>query len=144
MANLTTSKLQLSRPWSDWLDVDRFFNDNFLSEFNRKMPAVNIAETEQAFQVELVAPGFTKADFTVNVEDNMLQVSGQSETETSKEEKNYSRKEYHRNSFSRSFTLPENVQDDAITAVYENGILKLTIPKKAPEVKKEGKKISVG
>ncbi|ULQ52694.1 Hsp20/alpha crystallin family protein [Flavihumibacter fluvii] len=143
MANLTTGKLPISRPWSDWLDVDRIFNDNFLTEFNKKMPAINVAETDKAYQIEVVAPGFLKTDFTVKLDGDMLQISAESTTETKGEEKNYTRKEYHRNSFNRSFTLPENVQADAINAQYEDGILTLTIPKLAPQSKPAPKSINV-
>ncbi|ULQ56576.1 Hsp20/alpha crystallin family protein [Flavihumibacter rivuli] len=145
MANLTTtSKFPLGKTWSDWLDMDRIFNDNFFSEFNKKMPAINIAETPVNYQIELVAPGFKKTDFKVKVEDDMLHISAESSSETTREEKNYTRKEYLRNSFSRSFTLPENAQDDGIQAQYEDGILKLMVPKKAVAAEKKTKSIDVG
>ena len=143
MANLTTGKLPLSRTWNDWLDVDRLFNDNFLAEFNKKMPAVNVAETEKAYLIEVVAPGFLKTDFTVKQEGDLLQISAESTTETTGEEKNYTRREYHRNSFNRSFTLPEKVQAESIEARYEDGILHLSIPKIMEQAKVAPKSIKI-
>ena len=79
--------------------------------------------------VSLAAPGLKKSDFKIEVEGNMLTIS--SEKEESKEEKEtrYTRKEYSYTSFSRSFTLPEEVNKEKIDAVYEDGVLKLTLPK---------------
>jgi HSP20 family protein len=117
MANISFEKLPLFRPWSDILENDR------------KAPAINIAESEKGFTIEVVAPGFLKTDFTVSLENDQLKISGESQTETTGEEKNYYRKEYSRSSFSRSFTLPDNVQADAIQAQYQDGILTIELPR---------------
>lgn len=143
MANLTIGKLPIARPWTDWLDVDRIFNDKLMTEFSKKMPAVNISETEKAYQIEVVAPGFLKTDFSVNLEGDLLKISAESSTETTGEEKNYFRREYQRNSFNRTFTLPENAQVDGINAQYEDGILKLIVPKITEQAKSTPKSISV-
>ncbi|HJU46392.1 MAG TPA: Hsp20/alpha crystallin family protein [Chitinophagaceae bacterium] len=112
------------KPWNEW-----FSNGNLLRKATT-VPAVNITESENEYQVSLAAPGLKKGDFKVDLDGNMLSIS--SEKEESKEEKEgkYNRKEYSYSSFSRSFTLPEEVNQDKIEATYEDGVLKLKLPKK--------------
>lgn len=102
------------------------FNDSSL-------PKVNISEDDHNYFVELSAPGYAKEDIKVNMENNTLTVSAEVKSENKEEGKTYSRREYRMSSFSRSFHLPEDVQDDKIQAGYENGILKLELPKKEEE-----------
>ncbi|MCB0431118.1 MAG: Hsp20/alpha crystallin family protein [Flavobacteriales bacterium] len=111
------------------------FFDDFLSPavFNGgrvSMPAVNISEAEDKYHVEFSAPGFKKEDFDVKVENETLTVSAEFKAEKEGKEKNYSRKEFSFGSFKRSFSLPESVNANAIQAQYENGILKIDLPKK--------------
>lgn len=98
------------------------------------VPAVNVVETEDNFELEVAAAGKTKEDFKVEVDNNVLCISSESEEEkeTETEEKNYIRKEYSYSSFSRSFTLPDNTQEGEIKATYENGVLQISIPKNEP------------
>lgn len=96
------------------------------------VPAVNVSETEEAYQLELAAPGKVKEDFKVEVENGTISISSEEEVSNESENKNYTRKEYSYNSFSRSFTLPENVSEEEIEAKYQNGVLKLTLPKNQP------------
>ena len=112
------------KPWNEWFDDRRFFNQV------ATVPSVNITENKDNYQVALAAPGLKKEDFKIDVEGNMLTIS--SEKEENKEEKNekYTRKEYSYSSFSRSFTLPEDVKEEAIEATYENGVLNLRLPRK--------------
>jgi HSP20 family protein len=127
---------------------DRFSNDIFnwgLSNFsntNTNIPAVNIKETGDAFEVEMAAPGMSKADFKVELDNNLLTIS--SEKKTQNEEKNgnqYTRREFSYQSFQRSFQLPKEVVDaDKIQARYNNGLLQLIIPKKE-EVKQRPPKM---
>ena len=99
------------------------------------MPAVNITENKEDYKLSVAAPGLKKDDFKIDVEGNMLTIS--SEKEDSKEEKDerYTRKEYSYSSFSRSFALPEEVNQEKIEAKYQDGVLKVTLPKK-DDVKK--------
>jgi HSP20 family protein len=96
---------------------------------------VNITENKEDYRVSVAAPGLKKSDFKIDVEGNMLTIS--SEKEESKEEKDarYTRKEYSYSSFNRSFALPEEVNREKIEATYEDGVLKVLLPKKE-EVKK--------
>jgi HSP20 family protein len=112
------------KPWNEWFDNNSFWGKN------SKVPAVNIRDTKENYLVSLAVPGFKKEDFKIDVEGNILTIS--SEKEDSKEEKKekYTRKEYNYASFSRSFTLPENVKQENIDAAYKDGILELTLPKK--------------
>jgi HSP20 family protein len=112
------------KPWNEWFDN----GGRLARELN--VPAVNITENEHEYSISVAAPGLKKSDFNIDVEGNMLTIS--SEKEESKEENDarYTRKEYNYNSFSRSFTLPEVVNKEKIEAIYEEGVLKLALPKK--------------
>jgi HSP20 family protein len=111
------------KPWNEWFDQGNFWGKVM------KVPAVNVTNNKDNFMVSLAAPGLKKEDFRIDVEGNMLTIS--SEKEETKEEKDekYTRKEYNYSSFSRSFTLPDEVKKEKIDAVYQDGVLKLTLPK---------------
>jgi HSP20 family protein len=125
-------------------DIFEGFERRFFYPFNYEgsMPAANITENEMSFQIELAVPGMTKQDFKINLENNVLTVSSEKESEKSEEAKSYSRKEFTFGSFTRSFTLPKIVETEQIKASYENGILKMELPKKA-ETAKLSKEISI-
>lgn len=107
------------------------FGESFVSDrFISRVPAVNVAETTDAFLVELAAPGLDKKDFKINVDDDVLTISGEKRTESEEKDKKYSKREYSYTSFTRSFTLPESIDHTKIAATYEDGILKLEIGKK--------------
>jgi HSP20 family protein len=109
--------------------MDKFLQDDFQTQWKTVQPAVNIVEHEKSYEIQLLAPGLSKADFKVSVEKNLLTISYQ-KTETESETKpKYVRKEYHFNSFSRTFTLNETLDADQIDATYENGILHVSIPR---------------
>jgi len=95
------------------------------------MPAVNVKETDKAYEVELSAPGYNKSDFNISVENNMLTVSAETKQEKEQKEDNYTRREFGYTSFSRSFNLPTNTNEEDIHAKYQDGILRLTIAKKS-------------
>ena len=118
------------RPWDEWFEgglTSRVLN----------VPAVNITENKDEFMVSLAIPGMKKEDFNIDIEGNMLTIS--SEKEESKEEKDekYTRKEFNYSSFSRSFSLPDEVNMEKIDDRYVDGVLKLSLPKK-----EEAKKIA--
>ncbi|MEJ5303042.1 MAG: Hsp20/alpha crystallin family protein [Bacteroidales bacterium] len=127
---------------------DEFFGKNFLSEFFGKtvgydLPAVNIVETGTSFEIEVAAPGFTKDDFKVDVHNNVLTISSQKEEKKEEEGKNYRRREFAYASFERSFTLPDIVDADKITASHKDGILKVIIPKKEEAQEKPARQIKI-
>ena len=121
-------------PWSDnmfadLISADRLLTNDFFRDDNW-MPAMNIKENDKSFEIDMAAPGFNKKDFEITIENGILHVSAKKEVEKEENKENFTRKEFSYNSFSRSFTLPENVNDeDNINAKYKNGILKLTLAK---------------
>ena len=130
--------------------VGPFFNDVFDSILNdsylgdkliARVPAVNIAETENEFDVALAVPGLKKEDFKINLDKNVLTVSADKKVETV-EGKKFSKREYSYNSFTRSFTLPESADHSKIEADYTDGILTLIIAKKE-EAKFQSREIAV-
>jgi HSP20 family protein len=129
-------------PWLN--DVfDTLFNDSVSNDrFVTKTPAVNIAETENEFHIELAAPGLKKEDFKINLDKNVLSVSAEKKAENAEENKKYSKREYSYISFVRSFTLPEVADQANIEAEYTDGILKLSVAKKE-EAKIQSREISV-
>lgn len=130
-------------------DLFRFFDDNFTKAAagngitNR--PAVNIAQTDDAYHLEMAAPGRNKEEFKLEVIDQVLTVSYEVKENSEETTPNYLRREYSLNSFKRSFHLDEKVIDDeAIAATYEDGILRVTLPKREEALTKGPKLISVG
>lgn len=106
------------------------------------LPAVNIKEIDNRYDVEVAAPGFQKQDFKVDVENGVLTISAETKKETESERENYTRREFSYSSFSRSFTLPENVKEDNINARYENGVLHVML-ERLPQPASQKKSISV-
>lgn len=128
-------------PTSTLLDFD---GDLFNSRLLRTVvPSANIVENAKDFKIELAAPGLEKKDFKIEEDNGTLTISVEKEKEEKEEKKNYSRKEYSYNAFSRSFNLPDNLVPDKINAEYQNGILTLTLPKKEVTVSKPKKEIKV-
>jgi HSP20 family protein len=149
MSNLTISRKSLLPTWTnDLFDTGSFFSPRFLDfngdfDFANRVPSVNITENEEEFKIEMAAPGLERKDFKVEVENGVLCISSEKEEESKEEKKNYTRREYSYNSFSRSFTLPDNSLHDKINAKYENGVLNITLPKKEVTVSKPAKEIKV-
>jgi HSP20 family protein len=128
--------------------VNDFFND-FPATFGKTMrqdvfgfPPVNIREDADAYQLEIAAPGLEKADFNLNLDKNILTISSEKKEENKEENPKFVRKEFCYKAFKRSFTVDEKIDAANIAAKYENGILKVVLPKKE-EVKVAAKEISV-
>ena len=123
--------------------VDKFFNDSLArSGGSAFIPKVDVVETNEAFEIHLAAPGLSKEDFKIELNDNFLTISGERKFKVEKEEKNFLAIETQYGSFSRSFTLPENVDASKINAKYNNGILELTIPKDEKKALKQTIKVN--
>ncbi len=122
---------------------NEFFGEPALAKFNKNLPSANIKETEDNFGIELVAPGFKKEAFKVEVHERNLTISAEEKTESEEKTETFLRKEYSFGSFTRSFRLPNTVDSDKIEASYEDGVLHLTIPKKEEAKPKEPKLISI-
>jgi HSP20 family protein len=122
---------------------DTLLNDKFLGDkLVSRIPAVNIAETENEFHIELAVPGLKKEDFKINLDKNVLSVSAEKKAENVEEGKKFSKREYNYTSFVRSFTLPETIDSSKIDAEYADGILKLSVAKKE-EAKIQAREIAV-
>lgn len=110
---------------------DSVFNDTFFADrMVSRVPAANISETKDHYHVELATPGLKKEDFKLNLERNILNISVEKRKEEKQEERNFSKREYSYSSFVRSFTLPESANENGIQATYNDGILKIDIPKR--------------
>lgn len=133
-------------PWSttsltDFLGSDDFFNNDFFEE-DSLMPAMNVKENTNDFQIEFAAPGFNKKDFEVTIEDNVLHVYGEKSTKEEEKDNDYTCKEFSYNSFKRSLTLPKTIDlDQKVKATYKDGILHLNLMKKEEAEKLQTKKI---
>jgi HSP20 family protein len=126
---------------------DIFGNDWWSESFNNaltsSMPAVNIAETDNEYRVELAAPGLDKKDFKIDLNKNVLIISSEKEAINEEKKENFMRREFSYNSFKRSFTLPETVNAEKIKAEHENGILRVHIPKKPEAIEKGPRQIAI-
>jgi HSP20 family protein len=132
-------------PSSFFGSLPSFFEDALNGkDFAQHVPSVNVSENDKEWHIELSAPGFSKEDFKINLEKEVLTISAEHKTEEKKEEKNYTRREFSYGSFSRSFRIKEDTVDtEKIAAAYENGILNLTLPKKTEEPLKTAKEIKI-
>lgn len=134
-------------PWKPFYDLDKFFEDDdfFLPVFSSKKinePLMDIYETDKNIVAEMNVAGFNPENIDISIENGVLKVKGQTEEKKEDKEKNYWRKEIRKGSFERMIKLPKEVLEDKVEATYENGILKIILPK-AEQQKKTGKKIKI-
>jgi len=131
--------------WDDFFNRDVFNWGNNFANTGNSMPAVNIRETPDLFLVEMAAPGMEKKDFKIELDGNQLTISSEKQEQWENEEKgSYNRKEFSYQSFFRTFHLPKEVVDaDKIKARYDNGILKLEVPKREEAKQKPARLIDI-
>lgn len=127
---------------------DDFFGNAIISSLfsdgaDYSVPAVNIKETENHFEIEVAAPGLGKEDFKINLEKNILTVKSEKEVKKDEKSENYTRREFGYNSFCRSFSVPETVDVDKIKASHNNGILVIELPKSEKLINKLKREITV-
>lgn len=148
---LVATKKRNGRLLPKFMD-DFFNNDRFLLDFNgiypdlnfkNFLPEANIVENKKEYQIELAAPGLDKKDFNIEMKNGMLTISAEKEEETKSEDKNYLSREFSYSSLYRSFVLPDNILADNIDAKYENGVLKLKLPKSEVSIAEPVKHIKV-
>ena len=108
-----------------------------------QVPAVNIIENKNNFELELAIPGRNKEDFKIEIEKNILSISAETKSESEITESKYTRREFAYTSFKRVFTLPDHIDNDQINASYENGVLKLTLPIKEEALPKPKRAIEI-
>lgn len=120
-------------------DIAEFSGSDCLA----KSPSVNIIETENSYDLELAVPGFNKENISINVENDVLTIKGETKTEKEENKKRYTRREFSYSSFTRSFNLNDQVRGDKIGADYKDGILTITIPKKEEAKKGLAREIKI-
>ena len=140
----------IKRNEANWLPsvFDDMFKTDWLggttnvNSIGTSIPAVNIQETEESFSVEVAAPGKTKEDFNIELENDVLTISSEDKKENETTEKNgrYTRKEFSYSTFKRAFSLPDSVDSEKISAQYNNGVLEILLPKKE-EAKVQAKRM---
>ena len=126
--------------------IDEFFGTDtpFSALSNRShVPSVNISETDTNFKLALAAPGKTRKDFNVELDDHVLTVSSESKHEDESKTDQYTRREYRYDNFQRSFRLPETVDTAGIKAKYNNGILTISLPKHEEAIPEPKKQIEI-
>ena len=131
-------------------DFNTFFNHldtmfpakSFNNVAYNNLPAVNVKEIDNAFQIEVAAPGLKKEDFKLSLHENRLTISAKQADNKEEKTEKFSRQEFNYSSFQRTFTLPKNVDGEKIEASYTNGILHVGLPKKE-ELKPAIKEIAV-
>ena len=128
--------------------VGEFFDGDFLPkvfEWENKysVPAVNVMEGKDDFRIEVAAPGLTKEDFKIQLDNHVMTISSEKEEKNEETDEKVMRKEFSYCSFSRSFTLPETVNADKIKANHKDGILQVIIPKKEETKDKPAREIKI-
>ena len=134
--------------WPSTSTVDQFLNDsifNWRNEMNEgfRTPKVNIKETDEEFLVEMAAPGMKREDFRIELDNDILMISSEIENENEDRSKSYTRREFSYESFRRTFHLPNSVEAEKIKAKYEDGMLRLVIPKKEEAKRRPPKMIKI-
>jgi HSP20 family protein len=125
--------------------IDRFFSESASRAGGSAysfVPRVDIVENDKAFEIHVAVPGMNKEDFKIDLNDNYLTISGERKFAAEKNENNFHSIETQYGTFSRSFSLPENVDTAKINARYNNGILELTVPKDEKKVLKTTIKVN--
>lgn len=135
----------------NWLPsvFNDFFDNDWMVKANATAPAINVFETEKEYKIEVAAPGMTKEDFNVHIdEENNLVISMEKKSETKEENPNekrnegrYLRREFSYSKFSQAMILPEDVDKEKIAARVENGVLNINLPKFSKEEKEKAKKV---
>ena len=125
-----------------WIDnlfhstlADVIGSDNTVSS-----PSVNIVEHDSHYMLDLAAPGLTKQDFNISIEQDHLVISAEKKSEKEETEGRFTRREFSYGSFKRSFHLDDKINREGITAAYEDGVLKVTLPKKEEAAQKQSSK----
>lgn len=134
-----------TNPWFPSL-LDEFITRDLgvdLASRSQAVPAVNISETDTAFSLALAAPGKTRKDFQIELDEHILTISSDSNTEHESSHENFTRKEFSYESFQRSFRLPDTVNTQAIKASYKEGILTVELPKLKEAIPEPKKTIEV-
>ncbi|GMN07254.1 Hsp20/alpha crystallin family protein [Croceitalea sp. MTPC5] len=127
--------------------MNEIFNPDWfggMENVSRNVPAVNIVERDEDFTLEFAVPGYKKEDFNIELDNDILTVSSEISTEDKSTNDNFTRREFSYSTFKRSFTLPETIDSGKVNAKYEDGLLKLTLPKREEALPKPKRLIEIG
>jgi HSP20 family protein len=123
--------------------IDKYFNESLVKSGGSSfVPKVDVIENDNQYEIHVAVPGVNKDDLKIDLHDNYLTISGERKISEEKKEKNFRSIETQYGSFTRSFSLPENVAVEKIDAKYNNGILELTIPKDEKKQLKKSIKVN--
>ena len=134
--------IKRQNPLFNSLIDDLFINQDW-NHISATLPAANIIEADDHFNIELAAPGKKKSDFTIELDEGVLTISSETEIKSTEKDGSFTRKEFGYSSFKRSFNIPETVSADKISASYKEGILTVSLPKKAEALPQPKKLISI-
>ena len=131
--------------------VDELFNNFFRNDYHEnyennssKQPATNVFETETEFKIEVLLPGFNKEDVVLNYEKNLLTIKVENEEkEDNSEEYKYAHREFGAFNFEKQFRIPKSVNDEKISAKFDNGVLNIVLVKKEETLEKAPKEIEI-
>ncbi len=130
-----------------WFDdfLGKSFGNEFMSNFNTgiTLPAVNVIDEVNDFVVEMAVPGLNKSDFNINIDNYVLSIGVEKETKHNESSENYTRREFGYSSFKRTFSIPESVDVEKISATYKDGIMRVILPKRDEAKKKPIKTIEI-
>lgn len=143
--------VRTNRPVSQRTNGYKTFSDLVNEMFNEEkaytnqfiaIPPANIIESKIDFRIEIAAPGFEKSDFKIDLDKRLLNISLDKPVDENSEE-NYNLKEYNFNSFNRSFRISDKIDTDKINAIYKNGLLQVTLPKREEAIEKPAREIKI-
>jgi HSP20 family protein len=134
--------IKRQNPLFNSLIDDLFINQDW-NHISATLPAANIIEADDHFNIELAAPGKKKSDFTIELDEGVLTISSETEIKSTEKDGSFTRKEFGYSSFKRSFNIPETISADKISASYKEGILTVSLPKKAEALPQPKKLISI-
>ena len=137
-----------ARKNQDWLPsiFNDFFGNEWLVKPNFSTPAINVVETEKEYRVEVAAPGMTKDDFKIDLDDDgnlTISIEKREEKKEEKKEKHFLRREFFYSKFQQTIALPDNTEKEKISAKVEHGVLTIEIPKKQGAEKKAFRTIEI-
>jgi len=144
---MTLTKWRGVRPKNtNFRSLDSFLGDTYRQMLNWQgpdaddisLPAANVREDNSAFHLEIAAPGYKKEDFDISIDNGVLTIHAEHKVDEKEMEDTYTRREFRYGGFTRKFSLPESAQEEYIKARYEDGILKMEIPREK-ELEDEGK-----
>ena len=134
---MTLIRRRTNDMFPDWFE-DFFTNQEFTPKTRTAtVPSVNIYEKDDHFEIDMAIPGMKKEDIKINIDNELLTISAETESELSSEDENCTKKEFSYTNFSRSFTLPESVDKNEISAKSNDGVLKITVKKHEKATKAE-------